>query len=119
MGLSRKFCGVSSITAFSRLSGFIRDVVLFATFGTSALSAAFLFAFTLPNLFRKLLGEGALTSALIPIFSQEYHRQDSHAAFSLLNRVISRATLVLLGIVLCGMGLLWSLGRIPGLEDRW
>ncbi|MDR2420001.1 MAG: murein biosynthesis integral membrane protein MurJ [Puniceicoccales bacterium] len=119
MVLSRKFCGVSSITAFSRLSGFIRDVVLFATFGTSAISAAFLFAFTLPNLFRKLLGEGALTSALIPIFSQEYHRQDSHAAFALLNRVISRAMLVLIGIVLCGIGLFWRLGRIPGLEDRW
>jgi putative peptidoglycan lipid II flippase len=119
MGLSRKFCGVSLITTFSRLSGFARDVILLATFGTSALGAAFLFAFTLPNLFRKLLGEGALTSALIPIFSQEYHRKGHEAAFLLLNQVLSRATLVLMGIVLGGMGLLWSLGHVPSLEDRW
>jgi len=118
MGLSRKFCEVALATGLSRLSGFLRDVVLFGTLGTSDLSAAFLFAFTLPNLLRRLLGEGALSSALIPIFSQEYCHKDRPAAFRLLHQVFSRTTLLLMGILLPGAGLLWGLAHLPGLEER-
>ncbi|MDR0445075.1 MAG: murein biosynthesis integral membrane protein MurJ [Puniceicoccales bacterium] len=119
MNFSRKFFGISFITSFSRLFGLVRDVVMFATFGTSLFGAAFLFAFTLPNLFRRLLGEGALTSALIPIFSQEYHQKDREAAFQLFNQVLSWAILLLVGLVVAGMLLLWALSGISGLEERW
>jgi putative peptidoglycan lipid II flippase len=119
MNFSRKFLGISFITSFSRLLGLMRDIVMFATFGTSLFGAAFLFAFTLPNLFRRLLGEGALTSALIPIFSQEYHQKDREAAFQLFNQVLSWAILLLIGLMVLGMLLLWALSGISGLEERW
>ncbi|MGB0344092.1 MAG: lipid II flippase MurJ, partial [Coraliomargarita sp.] len=50
-------------TGASRVLGLLRDVLLYAGLGAGGWSSAFLLAFTLPNLFRRLLGEGALTSA--------------------------------------------------------
>ncbi|MDR0728314.1 MAG: murein biosynthesis integral membrane protein MurJ [Puniceicoccales bacterium] len=117
-GLSHRFFGLSLATALSRVSGFGRDVVLFGSLGTSGASAAFLFAFTLPHLFRRLLGEGALASALIPIFSQEFHRRGREAALRLLQQVFSWATLLLTGLLLLGAALFWGLGHIPNLEEH-
>lgn len=55
----------------SRVTGFIRDV-LFANFlGASSLSDAFLFAFKLPNLFRRILSEGVMNSVFIPIYIKQ------------------------------------------------
>jgi putative peptidoglycan lipid II flippase len=49
---------VSLSTVGSRLLGLLRDILIFAALGTSLWNSAFLLAFTLPNLFRRLLGEG-------------------------------------------------------------
>jgi putative peptidoglycan lipid II flippase len=111
--------GVSFLTLISRVSGLVRDIFIFSAFGISELNSAFLFAFSIPNLFRRLLGEGALASALIPVFSDEYHKNGKEEAFFLLNRVISRLILILLlivggGMAICGLG--YSGG---GLSDRW
>lgn len=90
---------VSASTLGSRILGLIRDVLLYAQLGLGPTLSAFLLAFTLPNLFRRLFGEGALSSALIPVFAEEDHRSGRTAAFQLLNRTLSRLVLVL--IVLC------------------
>ena len=50
---------VSALTMVSRVLGLGRDMLVTAIFGTSALASIFYTAFTLPNLFRRLLGEGA------------------------------------------------------------
>jgi putative peptidoglycan lipid II flippase len=97
----------------------VRDIFIFSAFGTSELNSAFLFAFSIPNLFRRLLGEGALASALIPVFSDEYHEKGKEEAFFLLNRVASRLILILLlivvgGVAICGLG--YSGGWF---SDRW
>ena len=62
---------VSAATMVSRVLGLGRDMLVTAVFGTSALASAFVTAFTLPNLFRRLLGEGALTAAIVPTLSDE------------------------------------------------
>ena len=49
--------------------------MIFASLGSSIWSSAFILAFTLPNLFRRLFGEGALTSALVPLFSDVLQRE--------------------------------------------
>ncbi len=54
----------------SRVLGLLRDTLTLAFLGVNAVSSAFFFGFTIPNLFRRLMGEGALSSAFIPIFSQ-------------------------------------------------
>ncbi|MDR2676952.1 MAG: murein biosynthesis integral membrane protein MurJ [Puniceicoccales bacterium] len=86
---------VAWATAASRVGGLFRDVVIFALLGLSPWNGAFLFAFTVPNLFRRLFGEGALTSALIPVYADVFQK-DPPEAHRLLNAVLTRLTLALL-----------------------
>lgn len=67
-------------TLCSRILGFFRDVVFFAILGSSLEASAFLIAFSIPNLFRRLCGEGALSSAFVPVFAQRYIQQPQSAA---------------------------------------
>ncbi|MEI7752639.1 MAG: lipid II flippase MurJ, partial [Candidatus Omnitrophota bacterium] len=61
---------VGVMTLVSRILGLIRDIVSAKTFGTSWQWDAFLYAFMLPNLFRRIVGEGGLTSAFIPVYNE-------------------------------------------------
>lgn len=77
-------------TAGSRVLGLFRDQLTAGFFGTGAVASAFILAFQIPNLFRRLLGEGALTTALMPAMTQEQKRGGNPCAFRFLNCVISR-----------------------------
>lgn len=77
-------------TAGSRVLGLFRDQLTAGFFGTGAVASAFILAFQIPNLFRRLLGEGALTTALMPAMTQERKRGGDVCAFQFLNQVISR-----------------------------
>lgn len=115
----RNIAVVSLSTGGSRVLGLLRDVMLFAALGASMWSSAFLLAFTLPNLFRRLLGEGAMTSAMIPVFSEVLEHAGKRAAFSFFSQVFFRLTLFLLGIVLFGGGVLWSMLQLDWVGPRW
>src|SRR5262249_8269973 len=69
----------------------------------SGLGSAFVSAFTLPNLFRRLLGEGALTAAFVPTISHELERGHRPAAFKLLSKVTTWLGLITLLLVVAGM----------------
>lgn len=56
-------------TAFSRITGFGRDIAIAMSFGSSSEIAAFMVAYRLANLFRRLLGEGNLQAGFVPHFS--------------------------------------------------
>ncbi|MBN2705971.1 MAG: murein biosynthesis integral membrane protein MurJ, partial [Deltaproteobacteria bacterium] len=60
---------VAFATLLSRILGFVRDMVTAGYLGTSIYADAFFVAFRIPNLLRRLFGEGSLTSAFIPVFS--------------------------------------------------
>lgn len=91
---------------------------MFALLGTSALHSAFLFAFTLPNLFRRLLGEGALSSAFVPLFSERYHASKDKG-FVFLAQTFSWLFLILTSLTLL-FWLLLGLGNLAeGLPQRW
>ena len=62
---------IGAITFLSRLLGMARESIAANYFGSSAIYSAFALAFTIPNLFRKLLGEGALSAAFIPLYAKE------------------------------------------------
>lgn len=110
---------VSLSTVGSRLLGLLRDILIFAALGTSLWNSAFILAFTLPNLFRRLLGEGALTSAIVPVFSDVLEREGRAGAFRFFNQVLVRLLLALIVIVSVGMLLLaWAAGS-EWLPDRW
>lgn len=97
---------VSALTLVSRVLGLMRDSLIAAVFGTSALASAFTTAFTLPNLFRRLLGEGALTAAFVPTLHDELNKGQRAGAFLLLSQVATWLLVITSGIVLLSTGAL-------------
>ena len=71
----------------SRFLGLGRDMLVTAVFGVGPLASAFYTAFTLPNLFRRLLGEGALTAAFVPTLNEALRERQRAGAFALVNSV--------------------------------
>src|SRR5262245_50699312 len=69
---------IGAITFLSRLLGMARESIAANFFGGGIVYSAFTFAFTIPNLFRKLLGEGALSAAFIPLYAQAVRREAIH-----------------------------------------
>lgn len=110
---------VSLSTVGSRVLGLLRDVLVFAALGTSLWNSAFILAFTLPNLFRRLLGEGALTSAIVPVFTDVLERDGRAGAFRFFNQVLLRLLLALILIISLGMCLLFWAGGSDWLPERW
>ena len=94
---------VATATVLSRVLGLGREICIAAVFGTSALSSAFVSAFTLPNLFRRLLGEGALTAAFVPTMSHELEHRQREGAFSLVTKVSSWLLVVTTVVVVVAM----------------
>ena len=68
------------LTIFSRISGFIRDVVLAFFLGAGIASDIFFISSKLPNLFRRITAEGAMTSSFLPIYSKLLHEDKSENA---------------------------------------
>lgn len=95
---------VSSSTLISRILGYLRDAAIFASFGASVEGAAFLFAFSIPNMFRKLLGEGALSSALLPVLSAQCVRNGKQSMFNTFSYALYRLILIFLIILACSLG---------------
>lgn len=71
MSLFKSIATFGGFTLISRVTGFLRDMVLAYFMGAGAVADAFVVAFKLPNLFRSLFAEGAFTSAFVPLFSQK------------------------------------------------
>lgn len=69
------FLTVSGWTMASRLLGFARDMLIAALLGAGPVADAFVVAIRLPNLFRRLFGEGAFNAAFVPVFSAMLHRE--------------------------------------------
>ena len=74
---------VGSLTLLSRFLGMIRDLLTAGLFGTSLPMSAFVVAFRIPNLFRRLFGEGALSSAFVPVFMEVRTREGAEAGWHL------------------------------------
>ncbi|MFQ5521893.1 MAG: lipid II flippase MurJ, partial [Candidatus Methylomirabilia bacterium] len=94
-GMVRAMGTVSLATLASRLLGFLRDVVIAHAFGAGLTTDAFFVAFRIPNLFRRLLAEGALSAALIPVFT-EFLTLRSRDEFNRMFRSIAGVFLVAL-----------------------
>ena len=60
---------VSGMTLISRVTGFLRDILLANVFGASGIADAFLVAFRIPNFFRRLFAEGAFAQAFVPVLA--------------------------------------------------
>lgn len=104
---------VTVLTFVSRLTGFARDAALSRIFGVSALMDAFWFAFMIPNLFRRLFGEGALSAAFLPVYTQ-LERDDRPVGHQLATLTISLLVMFLGGLTLVGELILFILSSRAG-----
>lgn len=95
-----------SLTFLSRITGLIRDGAISRIFGTGVFASAFYFAFQIPNLFRRLFGEGALSAAFLPSYVK-LQEKDPQLAKALATLTISKLFVLLGSIVIIGELLLW------------
>ncbi len=80
---------MAAATMTSRVLGMVREMVYASFMGNTWVASAFTLAFMIPNLFRRLLGEGALTAAFIPIFKQKEVKEGAAEMWRTANAVIS------------------------------
>lgn len=94
---------VSAATLLSRVLGFVRDMIIARAFGAGTATDAFFAAFRLPNMLRELLGEGALSAAFIPVFSETLTKKGREPAWRLVRSVLTLLALVLSLISVTGI----------------
>jgi putative peptidoglycan lipid II flippase len=114
MSLIRSSLLVGLGSVASRILGFIRDVLFAQALGAGPVADAFLAAFRLPNLVRRILGEGGLNPALVPALSRLESDDAAQTAGDVLS-LFGLALLALTGLVEIGAGLL-ALLLAPGLQ---
>lgn len=95
MSLARNVATVGAGAFLSRLLGFARDMLIAAVFGAGAAADAFFVAFQLPNLTRRLLAEGALNSAFVPIYLRTREEEGEAKAGALAGAIAGALTLTL------------------------
>jgi putative peptidoglycan lipid II flippase len=100
ISLKRAFTQISGLTLISRVLGFIRDICFAHFLGAGSAADAFLVAFKLPNLFRRLTAEGALTNAFLPVYALAKEKQGQPAALILAAEVQTALLLALSAIVI-------------------
>ena len=116
--VSRNLRVVSLCTILSRVFGLLRDQAMGAIFGAGPILDAFTVAFRLPNLARVLLGEGAMTTAFLPVFVKELNEKGRESAARMTWAVFVVLMAVLCGGVIVAEGLLWSLDLLFVLSDQ-
>lgn len=109
---------IGGFTSISRLLGLARDFLTAGLFGTSLPISAFVVAFRIPNLFRALFGEGALSSAFVPVFVASRRNEGDEKAWALARKVISLIGVVLLGVVALGVLVITFFMHRPGLGAK-
>jgi putative peptidoglycan lipid II flippase len=103
MALYRAFATVGAMTIWSRVLGFIRDVLIAAVLGAGPIADAFFVAFRVPNLFRRLFAEGAFNAAFIPLFAKRFHGEGGEeGARAFAEQALAGLTLALVVFTLLG-----------------
>jgi len=110
---------VGGLTALSRVFGLVREMLQSRIIGAGWEQSAFTLAFAIPNMARKLFGEGALTAAFVPVFKGEVEAESLDKARRLARAVMSMAFLMLGAIVVLGMaGITAAIGWRPwGMDE--
>lgn len=109
---------VGFMTFISRVGGLIREVLMAHFFGSGVVKSAFDIAYRIPNLIRRLFGEGALSAALIPIYTETLAKEGKREADKLA-AAVSGITVAFLGVVTAIGFLLTFAFAALALDDRW
>jgi putative peptidoglycan lipid II flippase len=108
---------VAGITLISRLFGFVRDMGI-TSLGAKGYNDAFGVAFKIPNLFRRLFGEGALASAFVPVFTDVYEKQGIEKARLLLANAFAILSVFLAFLLVIGELGFFAYSLLPVPKDH-
>ena len=102
----RRIATVGGLTLVSRITGFVRDVVMAAILGAGPIADAFFVAFRLPNHFRAIFAEGAFAAAFVPAYARTLEEAGLSAAKLFADQIA--AALVTINLVLLAIALLFT-----------
>ena len=114
---------IAICTLLSRITGLAREMLFAQAFGLQWIQDAFFYAFQVPNLFRRLLGEGAMAAVFVPSFTQVLEREGRAAAWQLLARTLALLCVALIVIILALQAVIlavWFLVTFnPETQESW
>lgn len=122
--LLRSTASVAAPTLVSRVLGYVRDLLQAYFMGTGNAADAFTIAYTIPNLFRRLTGEGAMTAAFVPTFTEEKSRNDPAALWRFGGAVFWDLALIMAALTILGIAAAPAIVRVvafgfKGIEGKW
>ncbi len=103
MSLFKSASTVSLFTLASRITGLVRDLLMSYTFGVSAMTDAFWVAFRIPNMLRRMFGEGAFSQAFVPVLATSKEQDGVDATKILVDKVATVLAWVLVGTSIVGV----------------
>ena len=103
MNMLKTLASISSLTLLSRILGFVRDMMMARIFGAGMANEAFVIAYRLPNLLRRMFAEGAFSQAFVPIFSEFKSRRGHEETKLLVDHVTTLLAIILFVITLIGI----------------
>ena len=113
MNLLKALAKVGSMTFVSRILGFVRDTLIARVFGAGMLSDAFIVAFKIPNLLRRISAEGAFSQAFVPILAEYKSQRSFDETHGLVNRVATWLGIILVAVTLLGPLMLVPINSSP------
>ncbi len=106
----RNILTVGGLTGISRILGYIRDMVTAWLLGATGLADAFFIAYRIPNLLRRIMGEGAINIAVVPVFNEVKEKEGLEKAFKMAESVFTLMFISL--VILCIIGELIAPGLV-------
>ncbi len=99
----RSASAITPLTLLSRLSGYARDKAFAHVLGASARMDAFFVAFRIPNMLRDIVGEGAMSSAFIPVYAKVCAERSEQEARAFVGRVLGTFSFLLALLTVAGI----------------
>jgi len=106
MNLLKTLTAISSMTMLSRITGLLRETLIARAFGAGGMTDAYIVAFRIPNLLRRLFAEGAFSQAFVPILAEYKNKQGPEASKKLVDHVAN--TLVWATLIVTIIGIIAS-----------
>jgi len=94
---------ISLVTVVSRILGYVRDQRITLLLGTTPTADAFVLAYRIPSLLRRLVGEGSVTASFIPVFANYLNNKPSEEVWEFANRLFWNVAVLLAAITVLGM----------------
>jgi putative peptidoglycan lipid II flippase len=99
----KRLLSVGGFTLLSRITGFLRDVIMAKILGSGVMSDAFVVAFLFPSYFRSIFGEGTVNPAFLPRYAALWAKGEKNAAALFADRIFSWQMLVQLAVLVLGI----------------